>query len=380
MQCECNPEEPMPEPQEGTVMLEPALCWASMGMPILPLQPWDKPGWSVILGTGYEVASAGITDPQRAKEVWDAYPMTNMGLVCGTVRYASHCIMVLDLDVHEDGADPVGELVRWQQHTGIKLPPGPTVETPRGIQLYFLIPEGTGPIWSGAKWLPNVDVRADGSYVVAPPSVIATRRYPGRYPADKFPEGWAQYRFLDMSGTPYYPRPSEFFDDLENAVAPAALLEDINSNRNRRGKEAAYKAATGHTRAPRSGRVPVAYYIENGIPKGVVQWDELWAIAWSVHHRQTPQETFDLIKHIADKSPQNEWDPWIDGYLDIGTTGKTLWSIVNRCYDRADRHRGDEIDQRRRAEFHAQRDKETAEKYAAALTWLDNLNTNRKDK
>jgi hypothetical protein len=382
---EYNAEEPMPEPKEETVMLEPALCWAHMGMPILPLKPFGKPGWSVILGTGYEVSSAGITDPERVEQVWSEHPLTNMGLVCGAVPGARYNVLVLDLDKHNEGADPIGELVQWQQTTGIRLPEGPVVETPTGgLHLYFLIEPGTERIWSGAGWLPNVDVRADGGYVVAPPSVLAVGHDPVKYPVHKFPEGWAQYRFIDMSETPYWPRPSEFFTDLENAVAPRELVEDVNTNRGTRGKAAAFRAVPEGVKAFRSqrtGRVPVAYYIEHGIPAGVVQWEELWAIAWAVHDRNTRQETFELVKHIISKSPQKALDPWVDGYPEIGTSGTTLWSIVNRCYERAELHTGDELDLQRRAEYQRQREEQAA-KYAAAMPWLqkiNNTNSTQKD-
>lgn len=76
----------------------------------------------------------------------------------GIVTGAPSGIVVLDVDGQE-GANTLGE----RGH-----PPTPMVRTGSGVHLYFKHPGGHRP--NAIRFLPGVDLKGDGGYVVAPPS------------------------------------------------------------------------------------------------------------------------------------------------------------------------------------------------------------------
>lgn len=59
------------------------------------------------------------------------------------------------------------EGVQSVRDAGIEVPQAYTVKTPHGWHYYFAYDPG---VKTGNGKLPNVDVKSDGSYVVAPPS------------------------------------------------------------------------------------------------------------------------------------------------------------------------------------------------------------------
>lgn len=90
------------------------------------------------------------------------FPRANIGIVTGAVSG----LVVLDSDGAEGEAALAGRV----------LPPTPTVRTGKGWHRYFAHPGRPAP--NAVRILPGLDVRADGGYVVAPPSIHPSgRRY-----------------------------------------------------------------------------------------------------------------------------------------------------------------------------------------------------------
>jgi hypothetical protein len=85
--------------------------------------------------------------------------------------------------------DSRAALERLERERGV-LPGTLMAETPRGLHFYYQHREG---LRSGvAVWGEGVDLRADGGYVVAPPSVLADgRRY--RWPDGRFDHPLAEW-------------------------------------------------------------------------------------------------------------------------------------------------------------------------------------------
>lgn len=79
----------------------------------------------------------------------------NIGVVCGDVSG----VIVLDVD----GPDGLASIA------GKSLPPTPCVRTAKGFHYYFRHPGY--PVRNFARKLPGLDLRGDGGFVVAPPSV-----------------------------------------------------------------------------------------------------------------------------------------------------------------------------------------------------------------
>jgi Bifunctional DNA primase/polymerase, N-terminal len=206
-----------------------ALTWVCMGFAIITVRGGDKAADPAPLGgPGYKLSDAGIIDLQRVNDIWTVAPGLNIGLVCG----APSRLLVIDGDRNlkkNPNANPMGALLKWQETTGIEIPAGPMVETPSGgFHLYLRLPDDVGHVPSPAGWLPNVDIRCDGAYVVAPPS------YRNIGASELNPEGWAQYALLDLGGAPYeddeLPTPEEFLAELDEAVVPSELIEDIRTH------------------------------------------------------------------------------------------------------------------------------------------------------
>ena len=152
---------------------EAALEYVGMGLAVVPLRPRSK-----------EPATAhGLRDwtddPASVRAIWAAHPDLNVGVVCGA---PSGGLVVIDMDEHEEesGWDA---LRAWERAHG-ELPATATA----------LTGSGGGHLWyrCGDEVRPSVnselavDVRGEGSYVVAPPSVHPCgRRYEWEEPPEE---------------------------------------------------------------------------------------------------------------------------------------------------------------------------------------------------
>ena len=157
-------------------LLESALAYAKRGWPVLPLHtPQDRecscsgqcnkvgkhPRWhKLLIPNGYKNATC---DQDRIIQWWHIWPDANIGIVTGTASG----LVVLDIDLRHHGDATVAELQK--QHS--ELPKSLRVCTGDGWHLYLKHPGGK------VKSIPiarGVDLKADGGYVVAPPSLHAS--------------------------------------------------------------------------------------------------------------------------------------------------------------------------------------------------------------
>jgi putative DNA primase/helicase len=109
---------------------------------------------------GFKVAT---TDARQIEAWWRKWPDANIGIATGLVSG----IIVFDVDGPE-GETALQELVRKYG----PLPQAPMVKTGRGRHLYFRPPASGIAIPCSAGG--GLDLRGDGGYVVAPPSVHRT--------------------------------------------------------------------------------------------------------------------------------------------------------------------------------------------------------------
>jgi hypothetical protein len=97
-----------------------------------------------------------IASEDEIKQWLELYPNGDIGVVTGPISR----LLVLDVD-----GDPKVSL------QGYSIPPTWTVRTKRGWHFYFRwVPSLDGKVTTKAGIKPNVDVRGEGGYVVAPPS------------------------------------------------------------------------------------------------------------------------------------------------------------------------------------------------------------------
>lgn len=107
-------------------------------------------------------------DPEQITKWWARWPSANIGIATGQ---ASACI-VLDIDAKNGGG--AGLLALAEK---VSIPPTAEVETGGGAHLYFSYEQGDVRN-SASKLGEGLDVRGEGGYVVAAPSLHASgRRY-----------------------------------------------------------------------------------------------------------------------------------------------------------------------------------------------------------
>ena len=120
------------------------------------------------------------TDDKKIVLWWKfQFKDANIGIVTGA---ASENLVVLDVDV-KDGKQGLESL---KALTGGGIPETYTVQTPSGgYHFYFISNTHYG---NSVGFRPGLDLRGDGGYVVAPPSVIDGKEYDAAASSD-FPSG-----------------------------------------------------------------------------------------------------------------------------------------------------------------------------------------------
>ena len=139
-----------------------ALALARRGLHVHPCRPRSK------LPATVKGCRDATVDPKIIECWWQSNPDYNIAIATGE---ASH-IFVIDVD----GLEAEAELRKLEgQHC--ELPPTVEVITARGRHLYFEWP-GRMVRNSAGKVGPGLDIRGEGGYVLAPPSVHPSgRRY-----------------------------------------------------------------------------------------------------------------------------------------------------------------------------------------------------------
>jgi len=178
-----SPDRKLPRPYEdqsgmNNLILKAALAHAAKGRAALPLH-WamadggcscknpncDKEG-------KHPLTRHGLTDATTNPEIicgwWERWPEANLGVRTGSTSG----LVVLDVD-GDAGNDSLKKLT---DQFG-PLPATTLSKTRRGKHFLFQYPKGVEVKGSVGKLGPGLDVRADGNYIIVPPS----RHVAGRY-------------------------------------------------------------------------------------------------------------------------------------------------------------------------------------------------------
>ncbi|GIV04145.1 MAG: hypothetical protein KatS3mg082_2757 [Nitrospiraceae bacterium] len=174
-------------------LLTAALRYAEMGYPVFPCVPGGK---APLTEHGFHDATV---DPEQIERWWTQHPSANIGIPTAG-------LVVIDID---------GEANPWladDQERMLDLARGPMAMTPRGgSHRLFRQPAGKNWRCTEGRLAPKVDTRADGGYIVAPPSVVeggkAYRWAPGLElddPPDRLPEppAWLVEELDRLSASP----------------------------------------------------------------------------------------------------------------------------------------------------------------------------------
>lgn len=140
-------------------LMDSALKYAEAGFAVFPLIPRGK-----VPATAHGFKDA-TRDTEQIRKWWTEIPDCNIGIATGQ---ASGGLVVIDVDDgHGDGRGS-DSMYDWEHANG-KLPDTVTCITGSGgYHYYYYDAERFG---NRSGLLHNVDVRAEGGYVVAPPSV-----------------------------------------------------------------------------------------------------------------------------------------------------------------------------------------------------------------
>ena len=159
-------------------LLDAALAYAAIGWAVLPVvgvsagrcgcgKSCGSPGKHPISRHGVHDAS---TDAVLIREWWRRSPKANVGIATG----AASGLVVVDLDLPRGGRESLRALVA----AGRELPRTLRSYTGgRGLHLFYAQPSGmrvanaVGRLGGIGDPLPGIDLRGDGGYVVAPPSL-----------------------------------------------------------------------------------------------------------------------------------------------------------------------------------------------------------------
>lgn len=161
-------------------LLNAALGYAARGWAVVPCSPRDKrplvaadrdAAGAPIKGTG-GVRKAS-TDPEQIGAWWKQWPDAMIGVAMGR-----NGLFALDFDPRTD--EQTGE--QWtldrlkrelEEQVGAALPASLAVRTPSGgVHIYLNQPSAGDPIRNRGNLPRHVDVRGEGGYVIAPPSVM----------------------------------------------------------------------------------------------------------------------------------------------------------------------------------------------------------------
>jgi bifunctional DNA primase/polymerase-like protein len=140
-----------------------AHAYASLGFRVFPLVPRTKRPL-----TSHGLADA-TADPEQITRWWWCHASAGVAIRTG----AASRIIVLDVDPRAGGDESFAEL----EHRFGKLPSTPIVHTGGGGAHYYfanpgaMLTAGAVPCRVGLGGWPGIDLKADGGYVVAPPSI-----------------------------------------------------------------------------------------------------------------------------------------------------------------------------------------------------------------
>lgn len=147
-------------PSGADALRDTALALARKGVAVFPCLPARK---EPATPNGCKNAS---TDPDMIRHWWGLEPCYNVAVATGSVS------KIFAVDV--DGLDAEVALRKLEAEHGA-LPPTVETITARGRHLYFQMPDA--PVRNSAgKIAPGIDVRGDGGYVLAPPSIHPSGR------------------------------------------------------------------------------------------------------------------------------------------------------------------------------------------------------------
>lgn len=159
----------------NNTFLDAAIEYAGKGMAVFPLKPKDKKPL-----TAHGVKDA-TTDFDTITKWWKRNPNANIGIACGQV---SGGLLVIDLDERENGVSGFDSLHEWESANGELPETARTITGKGGSHILYRVDHKEN---NRVDLLDGIDVRSDGGYIVAPPSIHPNgNRYEWEYDPEEY--------------------------------------------------------------------------------------------------------------------------------------------------------------------------------------------------
>ena len=145
-------------------LAEAAEFYATKGLKVLALAEKDKRPDGRVCPNGFKDAA---NDVAKIKAAWSQQPNLNIGIVTGK----ENGIVVVDID-GDEGKTSWSNLIKQHAYKSKTL----KITTGKGWHLYFKYPTVCSVVKNRVKFVEGIDIRADGGYIVAAPSVHPSGR------------------------------------------------------------------------------------------------------------------------------------------------------------------------------------------------------------
>lgn len=159
----------------NNIFLDTAIEYASRGWAVFPLKVKGKEPL-----TAHGVNDA-TTNFDQIEKWWKRWPNANIGIACGQ---KSGGLLVVDLDEKENGVSGLDSLRDWERENGDLPETIRSITGKGGAHLLYHIKRKEN---NRTNLLEGVDIRSDGGYIVAPPSIHPNgRKYEWEYDPEDY--------------------------------------------------------------------------------------------------------------------------------------------------------------------------------------------------
>lgn len=156
-------------------------------MAVFPLKPKEKKPL-----TAHGVKDA-TTDFDTITKWWKKNPNANIGIACGQI---SGGLLVIDLDERPNGVSGFDSLHEWESEHGELPETARTITGKGGSHILYHVDHKEN---NRVDLLDGVDVRSDGGYIVAPPSIHPNgKAYEWEYDPEEYGIADANENVLDL--------------------------------------------------------------------------------------------------------------------------------------------------------------------------------------
>lgn len=277
------------------MLKQAALSYAAIGWYVFPLKPGEK---APATAHGFLEATR---DTSVIEKWWGTNPSYNIGIATGASD-----LVIIDLDEdNAKGKHGIQTLAEWENSHGA-LPDTVCCHTPRGGKhLYFKTQEH---IKCKTNIYPAIDIRSEGGYVVAPPSVVNDIAYrwlkaPGIYSVAKADN--IVYTFLSPVPNSFNQSsiPFSMPDEIPEGQRTSTLLRMLGSMQSKGMSDEAIRAAVMAENSSRCNPPMTDEELESTIFPALKRFSK--GTAPYTLDRDYTADSAEIVEHLKELHPEN---------------------------------------------------------------------------